>query len=109
MDETGQYEINIIKRKENIPFMISTVRNHASSRTVGRLAVESRLNLLEVVIIPTILHNIEGYSTITKKEMQQLEAVQHQILTGILELPRTTPYKALLMELGCWTMAARVS
>ena len=41
--------------------------------------------------------------------MQQLEAVQHQILTGILELPRTTPYKALLMELGCWTMEARVS
>ena len=109
MDETGQYEINIMKRKEKIPFMISTVRNHASSKTVGRLAVESRLNLLEVVIIPSILHNIEGYSTITKKEMKELEGAQHQILTGILELPRTTPYKALLMELGCWTMEARVS
>ena len=109
MDETGEYEINITKRSEKIPFMISTIRNQASSKTVGKLAVESRLNLVEVVIIPSILHNIEGHTTITKKEMQQLEGAQHQILTGVLELPRATPYKALLMELGCWTMKARIS
>ena len=108
LDESGKYEINIMKRKEKLQFMLSTVRNKASSKTVGVMAVEARMNLAQTVVIQSILHNIEGFQSHTQEEVKKLESIQLTILTGILELPSSTPYHALLMETGWWTMKARL-
>ena len=109
MDESGMYEINIRKRKEKLPYMISTVRNQASPKTVGVMAVDARLKLAEIVIVLSFIYSAEAFPSHSEKEMKQLESVQLTILTGILELPPMTPYCALLMETGWWTMKARVA
>ena len=108
-DETGDYGINTRKRREKLPFMIATVKRQANPKTVGKFTVDARLNLAEIVVIRSIIYNIEAYSVITMKEMKELESVQLSILTNLLELPQSTPYYALLMELGCWTMKGRVA
>ena len=75
---------------------------------MGIYAVPLRLKLAEIVIIPSILHNAEAFPTYTENEVKQLDSVQHSILTGVLNLPMSTPYNALLMEVGWWTMRARL-
>ena len=73
------------------------------------LAVEARLKLAEVVILTSILHNSEGFQQHKEKEIAELERIQHTVLTGMLELPESTPYYPLLMETGWWTMSARLA
>ena len=109
LDETGRYGINIEKKKEKLPYMIGSIKNHASPLKVGVYSAESRLRLAEMVIIPSILHDAEAFPQYREEEIKKLESIQLTILTGILEMPKTTPYYALLMEVGWWTMRARLA
>ena len=54
----GTYQINIEKNKERIPTMISTVAAIGSG-SMGVLAVQTRVKLINVVVMPSILYNIE--------------------------------------------------
>ena len=109
IDEEGTYKINIEKNKKRVPHMIETVKAIGCSKSVGILAVTSRLKLCESIIIPSILYNVEVVASLSKKEMKDLEILQGEIVTRILEVPRSTPYMGILMETGMWTMEARVS
>ena len=108
-DESGDYRINITKRTETLQFMIATVKYHAHPKNIGVYATQARLNLAEVVVIPSILYNAEAYHVHQEEEIATLERIQHKILVGILQLPATTPYYALLMETGWWTMRGRLA
>ena len=108
-DESGDYGINIQKRKEKLQYMVSTTRREASPKNVGAYSIDARMKLAEVVVILSTLYNAEGFHEYKTDEIQELERAQHKILTGILEIPSTTPYYALLMETGWWTMRARLS
>ena len=108
VDESIKYGINITKRREKLQYMIGSINRQPSPSKVGIYAVPSRLKLAEIVIIPSILHNAEAFPTYTENEVKQLDSVQHSILTGVLNLPMSTPYNALLMEVGWWTMRARL-
>ena len=108
IDETGNYGINSRKKQEKLQYMISSINTKASPKNIGVYAVEARLNLAEITIIPSILYNAEAFATYKEEEIKQLESIQLKILVGILGLPKTTPYCALLMEVGWWTMRARL-
>ena len=75
-DGTGTFEINIVKRKQKLPFMISTVKGVGCSLNVGYLAVQVRLKLGEVVILPSFLYNAEGFAVYTTNEINELEKLQ---------------------------------
>ena len=107
-DKTGRFEPNIIKRKEKLPIMLQTIRNQASPKTVGIKAVAGRLQLIEAVVIQSMLNSAEGFHDHNDTEIKHLESLQLHILTTILELPPSTPYYALLIETGWWTMKARI-
>ena len=108
-NEKACYGINIAKKKEKLPYMISTTKKEASPMNIGAYTIDGRLNLAEVVVIPSILYNAEAYHVHKAEEIKELERVQHKILTGILEVPTTTPYYPLLMEIGWWTMEGRLA
>ena len=109
VDEMGKYGINIGKRGETLQYMISSINQKASPSKVGIYAAEARLNLAEIVIIPSLLYNAEGYPQYEEAVIKKLESIQLSILVGILGLPKSTPYCALLMEVGWWTMRARLA
>ena len=67
-DETGCYGINVTKRKDNLKFMISSTKSEAHPRNIGVLAVDGRLNLAEIVMIPSLLHHVEAFHHYTEKE-----------------------------------------
>ena len=107
IDEKGTYGINIEKNKERIPLMISSVAAIGNGE-MGTLAVQTRLKLLDVVIMKSLLHDIEVLPTVTCSELKELEKIQHNVLTGLLNMPKSTPYVGLLMETGLWTIQARI-
>ena len=49
-----------------------------------------------------MFHNVETWSNITGKEMEELENLQRRIVRGMCEMMKTTPYLGLLAELGIW-------
>ena len=107
-DESGNYDINIKKKHEKLSFMIHTTKKEANPKEVGTYAVDGRLNLANNVVIPGILYNAEAFPSYKDSELKELEQIQHTILVGILEMPKTTPYYPLLLETGWWTMSARL-
>ena len=109
LDESFSYALNITKRKKKLHYMIGSINRRASPSKIGIYAVQARLVLAESVIIPSMLHDVEGFPVHTDGEIKQLEQIQYNILTGILRLPQSTPYCALLMEVGWWKMRARIA
>ncbi len=108
-DETGEYGININKKKGKLQYMISTTKSEANPKNIGVYATDARLKLAEVVVIISLLHNAEAFHEYKEQEITDLEKIQHTLLLGILELPSSTPYYALLMETGWWNMIGRLA
>ena len=108
IDKTGRFLINIIKRKEKLPYMIGSTKRIANSTTMGKLAISARLNMVETVLVPSFLYNIEAFPVFTNEELSLLEGVQATMLRGVLEVPSLTPYLPLLLETGMWTMEGRI-
>ena len=52
--------------------MILIVKKESHPKNMGELAVIGRLKLTEVVIIPSILYNIEAFHDINKNEIKEL-------------------------------------
>ena len=100
LDETGNYGINNTKRRTKLNFMISSIKRQACPSKIGQYAIEGRIRLAETVVIKSLIFDIETFPVIKEEEIRQLESMQLLILTGIMDLPRTTPYCALLMEVG---------
>ena len=109
IDESGEYSINIEKKKEKLQYMIHTTKRESSPQNVGIYAITGRLNLAETVVITSILNNAEAFPAYSEIEIKELEKIQLSILVGILEIPKTSPYYPLLRETGWWTMRARLS
>ena len=109
IDESGRYLINIKKNQKRLPFMINSIKVFANQNNMGKLAISGRMKMMENVLIPGLLHGIEAYPTLTKEELNLLERMQGKVIRELVEVPPTTPYNALLMELGLPTMKARVA
>ena len=109
VDERGTYEINIEKNEVRIPHMVATIQAIGSEKNLGTMAVQTRIKLMNTVIMPSILYNVEVIPQLSKKETSKLESIQHSILTKLMGVPRSTPYAGLLLETGTWTMQARVA
>ena len=109
IDESGKYMINIKKNQQRLPFMINNTKAYANHYNMGKLAISGRMKIMECVLMPGLLHGIEAYPTLTKEELKMLEKMQGKIIRELVEVPPTTPYDALLMELGLPTMKARIA
>ena len=101
-NEKGNHDKSLAEKSNKINYMISKIKQYGDSHKVGHLALQVRLQIYNSTVIPTIYTNIETWSKVTNKEMEQLERMQRNILTTILELPPSTPYIGLLFELGIW-------
>ena len=108
IDERGTYMVNIEKNSKKVSYMIETVKGIGSPRNLGKLALETRIKLVNAVIMPSMLYNVEVVPVVTDKEIKKLESIQQSILTRMLEVPGSTPYMGLLMETGMWTMEGRI-
>ena len=108
IDETGRYSINLQKLKPKVEMAIKKVEEMASDFRLGNLATEIRIQLYDKVINPTMLYNIQVWPEFTKKELEQLEQKQGQIIKRLLKLPGTTSYRGTLWETGIWPVDKQI-
>ena len=64
---------------------------------VGRHDGRIQKMLYEKVVLPTITYNMEST---TNKEIEDIEMIQGKMLRKIYNVPSSTPYWGLLIELG---------
>ena len=62
LDKTGKFIINIIKREQKLGYMIGSTKRIANTRTMGKLAMNARLKIMETVLIPSFLYNSEAFA-----------------------------------------------
>ena len=70
--------------------------------------MEVRMNVLDRVIMTTILYRMELWTNVTKKEKEELERIHGQILKRTFEQKITTPYWGIIAETGIWPINERV-
>ena len=91
-NKDGNLKLHLEKKKNAIKGQISELKSMASYYNMGEVFIAVRLELFEICVVPAILYNIEGWNHLSKKEIKQLEMIQHEALCSLLDLPRTTPY-----------------
>ena len=102
IDNTGQCELNILKRKEKGGRVVKKILDMAHQSRVGRQEIPLKLELYKTVYLPTLLYNLEAWGKIRPKELIELEKTQGQVLRRLMGLPTTTPYIGVLYETGIW-------
>ena len=102
IDNTGQCELNILKRKEKGGRVVKKILDMAHQSRVGRQEIPLKLELYKPVNLPTLLYNLEAWGKIRPKELIELEKTQGQVLRCLMGLPTTTPYIGVLYETGIW-------
>ena len=100
--EKGTHEKSLSVKRNKVNYLVNRVKHYGDPYKVGNLALQVRITIYSSVVIPTLFTNIETWSRISTREMEELEKIQKDSLTWILELPISTPYKGLLSELGIW-------
>ena len=89
--------------------MISSIKRIASTYKMGSMSTQARMEMMDIILIPSILYNIEAFATFSNTEMELLERIQAQMIRQFLEVPSSTPYSPLLPETGMWTMEGRIN
>ena len=87
--------------------MIGTAKRGASTKNMGILAIEGRLKIAEIVIIPN-LYNAEAFAEYTKQEIEALEKLQASMFRQLLEVPKSTFYVGILTETEWLTVEAQL-
>ena len=67
---------------------------------VGRNYGRIQKMLYEKVVLPTITHTMESTTNMTNLEIQEMELIQGKMLREIFNVPPSTPYWGLPIELG---------
>ena len=107
-NEKGDHSTSIEKRKEKIQYHISQVKLYGNEYTLGKYAMMTRIKIYKTMVVKALFHHIETWSKITKRDMEELEKIQSNILKKITEQRITTPYFGLLAELGIWPVETQI-
>ena len=100
IEEKGKHKEDIKERlnKANIASTIS--ENIIREKGLNKKRIEVGVKLLQTVIVPTLISGSETWTQTTKEEENEINKVQTQFLTKLLNVPCTTPKCALLKETG---------
>ena len=96
------------KRNMKVDFFIKEIKKYGDVNKVGEIAIEVRLKIYEMVVVPTLYANIETWSHIKEAERNELEKIQGKILKGMFNLPQSTPYWGILAETGIWPIMCKI-
>ena len=106
ISEDGSFKASLQEMEKSIQYRVTSIQIYANASNIGRYANQARIKLLESIIIPSIMVNIEAWPAFTPKEIQKMESIQGQALKRLFGLPRSTSYIGMLMETGTLPMEA---
>ena len=106
INEEGNYNESIKGRKNKQNYITMIIKQNAEK--TGHMYIEVIEKLYNAIAKTMITFNTETWSNIRKEEMEEMEKIQKNILFRLYEMPRSTPYKAFLSEIGIWTIERQI-
>ena len=100
MSESGKVNEQIAEIERRSWAMVNEVKSIAKEEMLGNLSTGAVLLVYERTMVPTMTYNLECWTRIEKKGVEELERLQGRVLKAILNLPSTAPYFGLLKEIG---------
>ena len=97
----GKNSKNVKQRVGKGVGIIADILNILEKVTLGEYYFSTALLLREALFINGILTNAEVWYGLTKKEIQELEDLDCQLLRKILKTKFSVPAESLYLELGC--------
>ena len=107
-DEKGSHATSIKMRRKKVQLYITQTKVYGNENIIGKYALTTRIKIYKTVVRPTIFHNIEGWSIINKKNIEELENIQANILKKVCDMRVTTSYLGLLSELDIWPVKKHI-
>ena len=108
ISDKGDSQKKIEHKSKKVNHMVQTIKKYGSEYQVGKLAMCTRLKLLEIIAMPSILYGMETWNIKTQKEHREIEKIQKRLLTGILEVETTTSYWGMISETGLWPILRQI-
>lgn len=88
--------------------MLNGLKGTVKEEWLGSMSTDAALLVYERTVVPTLIYNLECWTRIDKKEIEELERIQARILKSILRMPSSTPYFGILKETGIWPIEKKV-
>ena len=102
VNEQGDIETQLEAMESKIGGIVREANIMGGYETVGNMEVSVKLLLYDKTITKTVFYNMEAWTNLRQGDKQRLEVIQGKILKKLLNIPKSTPYWGLLIELGIW-------
>ena len=98
-------EANIRNKKKRIAPVIKTIKNLLKDPKIQRIGkLKAASLMIQGQIVPILLYGVECWLGMKEEHYRMMEDIFKSAIGQILSLPRTTPYEALLHEVGQYPM-----
>ena len=90
---------NISARKSKSIGIIRKIMSTLNDIWFGKYYFEVAILLMNSLLISSLLSNSEAWHNLTEQDIRNLEKCDEELLSKILDTPRTTPKEVLYLEL----------
>ena len=99
--QDGKIDKNISSRIGKLIGTTALIMNLLRELSLGHFYIPMALTFRQTIFLPVMLLNSESWFNLTKKNIEDLELMDRDLLRKILNCPSKTPTPALYLELGC--------
>ena len=97
----GKLDKNISSRVGKLIGVTAQILNTLKELCLGQHYFSVAMLLRQSIFLPVLLLNSESWVNLTRKNIEDLEIMDRNLLRKILGAPSKTPSAALYLELGC--------
>ena len=110
INKLGNLKDHILELNRKCEVINREIRNYAigAKHQVGKEESRVKLKLYETCLMPALLYGLEAWGKIDKDEMNEIEKIQGRALKRIFNLPISTSYIGLIMEIDTWPANQRM-
>ena len=99
-----------IKAKKRIAPVIKTIRNLLKDPKIMRIGrLKAATLMIQEQVVPILLYGEECWLGMKDEHYKEMEDIFRSAISQILSFPKTTPYEALLNEVGQYPMRSWIN
>ena len=106
--DDNKHDANIEDRKSSVNGIVAEIRA-IMNETHEDLEIIAAKQYHEGIILSKLLYNCESWINLTKKNIEDLEKIQNNVIKRLLRIPFSTPSLGLLHELNIPTISTVIN
>ena len=88
--------------KKKVIIICQTLKEYDGNSKIRKMTIQAKCKILQAVILLTFFFNDENLINISTREMEKMEQLHKKLISQVLNLGRTAPYKRVSKETGSW-------